>query len=192
MQPAATPCLKRPSGNIFLVGMMGAGKTTIGKLLARQMGKTFVDSDEEIQRRTGVTIPHIFDVEGEQGFRQREAVVIQEMVKHDNLVLATGGGVVLNADNRAELSRNGIVVYLKGTVPDLWQRMRHDRNRPLLRTPDPQARLKELYDFRDPLYSAIADLVVHSGKQSAQSLALKLQGELEAMINRSGEMTCKH
>ena len=169
---------KRPSGNIFLIGMMGAGKTTVGKLLAQQLCKTFIDSDEEIQRRTGVTIPHIFDIEGEAGFRQREATVIQELVKLDNIVLATGGGAVLSGQNRDALCRNGVVVYLKSTVQDLWQRTRHDRNRPLLQTADPRARLKDLYEQRDPLYAQVADLVMPTGKQNVYSLLLQLQQEL--------------
>ena len=169
---------KRLSGNIFLIGMMGAGKTTVGKLLAQQLGKTFIDSDEEIQQRTGVTISHIFDVEGEAGFRQREANIIQELMKLDNIVLATGGGVVLSGQNRDALCCNGIVVYLKSTVHDLWQRTRHDRNRPLLQTDDPRARLKELYEQRDPLYAQIADLIMPTGKQSVHSLVLQLQQEL--------------
>jgi shikimate kinase len=170
---------KFQSGNIILVGMMGAGKTTVGKLLAQHFGKTFVDSDEEIQQRTGVTIPHIFDVEGEAGFRQREAGVIQDLVKRDNLVLATGGGAVLSEQSRAALRENGIVVYLNSTVADLWQRTRHDRNRPLLQTADPRAKLKELYEFRDPLYTQVADLIMPTGKQSVHSLVLQLQRELE-------------
>ncbi len=179
MKPVHSHPPKRPSGNVFLVGMMGAGKTTIGRLLAKQMNKTFVDSDEEIQKRTGVTIPHIFDVEGEAGFRQRETAVICDLAQRDNQILATGGGAVLSAENRAELSNNGIVVYIKSSVHDLWQRTRHDRNRPLLQTADPYARLKQLYEQRDPLYSEVADLIVHSGKQSAPCLAQKLQQELE-------------
>jgi len=171
---------KRPSGNVFLVGMMGAGKTTIGRLLARQTGKEFIDSDEEIQRRTGVTIPHIFDVEGEAGFRQREAAAINDLVKHDNIVLATGGGAVLSEENRVALQQNGMVVYLKSSVHDLWQRTRHDRNRPLLQTADPRAKLRELYEQRDPLYTQVADLVVNTGKQSAHNLVHKLQQELES------------
>ncbi len=172
--------------------MMGAGKTTIGRLLARQMGKVFVDCDDEIQQRTGVTIPHIFDVEGEAGFRQRETAVINDLVERDNLVLATGGGAVLNEGNRKELARNGIVVYLKSSVHDLWQRTRHDRNRPLLQTADPLARLTELYEQRDPLYTEIADLIVYSGKQSAQSLVQKLQNELPALLGHTSEKQCKH
>jgi shikimate kinase len=176
---------KRLSGNIFLVGMMGAGKTTVGKLLAQQLGKVFVDSDEEIQQRTGVTIPHIFDVEGEAGFRQREASVIQDLVLLDNIVLATGGGAILNEKNREALCCNGIVVYLKSTIHDLWQRTRHDRNRPLLQTADPHAKLKNIYEQRDPLYAQVANLVMPTGKQSAQSLVLHLQQEL----NRFSEVS---
>jgi shikimate kinase len=174
---------RRPSGNIFLIGMMGAGKTTVGKLLARQTGKVFIDCDEEIQRRTGVTIPHIFDVEGEAGFRQRESAVIKDLVQRDNVVLATGGGAISSEDNRAELSHNGTVVYLKSSVHDLWQRTRHDRNRPLLQTADPRARLRELFEQRDPLYMQVADLVIHTGKQSVHNLVLKLQQELETQIS---------
>ena len=177
MQTTATQP-KRPSGNIFLVGMMGAGKTTVGKLLAQQLGKAFLDSDEEIQRRTGVTIPHIFDVEGEAGFRQREAAVIQDLALRNNIVLATGGGAVIAEQNRNVLRCNGIVVYLKSSVHDLWQRTRHDRNRPLLQTVDPRAKLKELYEQRDPLYLQVADLVMPTGKQSVHSLVESLQQEL--------------
>ena len=178
MQLVYTAQAKRPSGNIFLVGMMGAGKTTVGKLLAHLLGKSFIDSDEEIQHRTGVTIPHIFDVEGEAGFRQREANAIQELVKLDNIVLATGGGVVLSEQNRDALRYNGIVVYLKSTAHDLWHHTRHDRNRPLLQTADPRARLKDLHEQRDPLYTEVADLVMPTGKQSVHSLVLQLQQEL--------------
>jgi shikimate kinase len=190
MQLNNTAQIKRPSGNVILIGMMGAGKTTVGKLLARQMGKVFVDSDEEIQKRTGVTIPHIFDVEGEVGFRLREAGVIRDLVSCDNLILATGGGAVLNEQNRVELARNGIVVYLRSSVHDLWLRTRHDCNRPLLQTADPRGKLQELYEQRDPLYSQLADLIVATGKQSAHSLAQQLQQELEN-ISATQELPCK-
>lgn len=178
MQNSQSNKRKFQSGNLFLVGMMGAGKTTAGRLLAQQLGKTFVDSDEEIQQRTGVTIPHIFDVEGEAGFRQREASVIQDLAKRDNIVLATGGGAVLSEQSRDVLRDNGIVVYLKSTVADLWQRTRHDRNRPLLQTADPRAKLKELYELRDPLYTQVADLVMPTGKQSVHSMVSQLQQEI--------------
>lgn len=182
---------KRPSGNIFLVGMMGAGKTTVGKLLAKHLGKTFLDCDEELERRTGVTVSHIFDVEGEPGFRRREAALIQELVQQDNIVLATGGGAVLDPGNRACLAHNGIVVYLKGSVQDLWARTRHDRSRPLLQTADPLGRLKELYAQRDPLYDSVADLTVLSGKQSAQHLVARLEVDLER-LNTQRVAPCKH
>lgn len=165
---------KRPSGNIVLVGMMGAGKTTVGKMLAKQLGKTFIDSDEEIQKRTGVKISHIFDVEGEEGFRQRESSVIQDLVQLDNIVLATGGGAVLKTENCEAMSRNGIVIYLKSGVYDLWQRTRHDQSRPLLQTANPRAKLQELFEQRDPVYVAVADHIIHTGKQSVQILISRL------------------
>jgi 3-dehydroquinate synthase len=177
---------KRASGNIILVGMMGAGKTTVGKLLAKQLGKTFIDSDEVIQRRTGVTIPHIFDVEGEAGFRTRESGIIQELLKQDNIVLATGGGAILSAHNRSEMKQNGVVVYLKSSVHDLWQRTRHDHNRPLLQTENPRAKLQELHELRDPLYLEAADMVIPTGKQSVQILLERLQQKLENMKQMTG------
>lgn len=178
MQSNDTTSAKRHSGNVFLVGMMGAGKTTVGKLLAQQLGKIFIDSDEEIQQRTGVTIQHIFDVEGEAGFRQRETNTILELVARNDIVLATGGGAVLSEQNRAALRSNGVVVYLRSSLQDLWRRTRHDRSRPLLRTPDPRATLKTLYEQRDPLYAQVADMVIPTGKQSVQSLVEHLQQEL--------------
>lgn len=174
------------SGNLILVGMMGSGKTTMGRSLARHLGKTFVDSDEEIQKRAGVTVSHIFDIEGEEGFRQRESAAIHDLARRDNMVLATGGGVVLSAQNRALLQQNGIVIYLKAGVHDLWQRTRHDRNRPLLQTGDPRAKLTELYRQRDPLYQQVADIVIHSGKQSAHALMLRLVDEIE-MLRTNGK-----
>src|SRR5688572_11616141 len=137
-------------GNIFLVGLMGAGKTSVGRLLARRFGKTFYDCDHEIERATGVKVAVIFEIEGETGFRAREAKTLAELVKHRDIVLATGGGAVLSADNRKQLSENGVVVYLRAGAADLWNRTRHDKNRPLLRTEDPLARLQQLHDERDP------------------------------------------
>lgn len=170
---------KLQSGNLILVGMPGSGKTTIGRTLAKHMGKVFVDSDEEIQKRTGVTIPHIFDIEGEAGFRQREAAIICGLVQRDNMVLATGGGAVLAERNKMLLRQSGIVIYLKAGVHDLWQRTRHDRNRPLLQASDPYAKLTELYHQRDPIYQETADIVIQSGKQSAHTLMLHLVDEIE-------------
>lgn len=171
---------KAQSGNLILVGMMGSGKTTIGRALAKHLDKVFVDSDEEIQKRTGVTIPHIFDIEGEAGFRQRETGAISALVGRDNMVLATGGGAVLAQQNRELLQQNGIVIYLKASVHDLWLRTRNDRNRPLLQTGDARAKLAELFHQRDPLYRRVADIVVQSGKQSVNALMLQVAAEIEA------------
>jgi len=164
--------------NILLVGMMGAGKTTVGKSLASYLNKTFIDSDHEIQKRTGVKIAVIFEIEGEAGFRKREAEMLRELLKIDNIVLATGGGVILNMKNRELLRQNGTIVYLRATVNDLWHRTRHDKNRPMLQTLDLQAKLAELYDQRDPIYREIAHIVVESGKQSIRQMVKLLVQQL--------------
>mgnify|MGYP001025464436 CR=1 FL=1 len=174
----SNPSMKLASGNIILIGMMGSGKTTVGKLLAKTLHKTFRDSDDEIQQRTGVTIPHIFDVEGEAGFRVRETAALEDLLRLRDIVLATGGGAPLSQQNRDRISESGIVVYLKSSVHDLWQRTRHDQNRPLLQTADPRAKLQTLYEQRDPLYASIADIVIHTGKQSVQVLLARLQERL--------------
>ena len=167
------------TGNIFLVGLMGAGKTTVGKLIARHLNRPFVDSDHEIEKRTGVNIPLIFELEGEAGFRTREAVVIEELTGQRNIVLATGGGAILSQRNRDNLRRNGTVIYLRAKVEDLWQRTRHDKNRPLLQTVDPQAKLRELFEVRDPLYLEIADIIVDSGAQSVHALVHQIEEQLK-------------
>jgi shikimate kinase len=166
------------AGNVFLVGMMGAGKTSMGKVLARRLNKTFFDCDHEIERQTGVKVAVIFEIEGETGFRQRETKTLAELVLHKDIVLATGGGAVLAPENRRLLAENGVVVYLRATVVELWNRTRHDKNRPLLRTADPRARLEELHAERDPLYREVADIVVDTGSQSLSSLAQRLEQEL--------------
>lgn len=155
--------------NIFLVGLMGAGKSTIGRHLAKSLGMEFVDSDHEIERRTGASIPLIFDVEGEAGFRQREKKVIAELTRRNGIVLATGGGVVLDPDNRDCLRERGKVIYLYATVEQLLARTAKDRNRPLLQTADPRARLQELMTARDALYREVADVVVDTGGRTAHS-----------------------
>lgn len=175
---------KLQSGNLILVGMMGSGKTTMGRLLAKQLGKRFIDTDEEIQRRTGVTIPHIFDVEGEDGFRARETATIGDLLQYNGLVLATGGGAVVAEANRELLAQGGVVIYLKGSVSDLYQRTRHDRGRPLLQTADPRAKLTELLLVRDPLYHEVADIVVHTGRQNVHALMHHLISEIDAYISR--------
>ena len=160
--------------------MMGAGKTTVGRMLARRLKRPFYDSDHEIERRCGVRIPLIFDIEGETGFRAREAQVIADLCALQGIVLATGGGAVLAEENRRQLAAHGNVVYLHARPGFLWQRVRHDRNRPLLATPDPHKRLEDLYAERDPLYRETADIVLDTGKQSVQSLVKDLLANLEA------------
>lgn len=175
--------------NIFLVGLMGAGKTTVGKLLAKQLGKTFIDSDHEIELRTGVKIPVIFEIEGEAGFRKREEGVISDLAGRANIVLGTGGGAILSALNRETLRTQGTVVYLRGSPEQLYERTRHDRNRPLLQTEDPLAKLRELYVQRDPLYREIADLVVDTGRQSIVSFTRQLKDKLDLMMLAANDRT---
>ena len=176
----STPARERVAGNVFLVGMMGAGKTSMGKLLARRLDKTFLDSDHEIERATGVKVAVIFEIEGEAGFRARESRVLAELVLRRDIVLATGGGAVLSPENRRLLAENGVVIYLRAAPGDLWTRTRHDRNRPLLRTPDPRSRLEQIHAERDPLYREVADIIVDTGSQSLASLAQRVEHQLLA------------
>lgn len=165
-------------GNIYLVGLMGAGKTSVGRLLAKRLQKTFLDSDHEIEARTGVRIPVIFEIEGEPGFRRREASVVQELTHLDDIVLATGGGAVLDPANRAALHASGTVIYLRAAPAELFVRTKHDRNRPLLRTEDPLAKLEELHRIRDPLYRECAHMIVDTGNQSIRSLVSRIERDL--------------
>ena len=167
--------------NVFLIGPMGAGKSTIGKRLAQALGLDFRDSDHLIEERTGVDIPLIFEIEGEAGFRAREQAVIQELTAESGLVLATGGGAVLDPGNRQALSTRGVVIYLRATPEQSLARAGGDRNRPLLRTQDPPARLRELFAVRDPLYCETADIILETGDQSVgavvESLVRRLRPE---------------
>jgi len=165
---------------LFLVGMMGAGKTTVGKRLARRLGWPFVDADRELEARLGVPVQTIFELEGEPGFRRREAALIDELTQRTDVVFATGGGAVLDAGNREALRSRGRVVYLRASVGDLWHRLRRDKVRPLLRTADPRARIEELVTLRDPLYREVAHLTIETGRQPVEQV-------VDAILARLGQ-----
>jgi shikimate kinase len=167
--------------NIYLVGLMGAGKTTVGRQLAKRLGRQFYDSDHEIVQRTGVPIPTIFEIEGEEGFRRREMQAIAELTAGTDIVLATGGGVVLNPENRARLHDTGWVVYLNVSPALLFERTRHDRNRPLLRVSDPLAKLEELHRQRDPLYRETAHTIVEGSQLVASGIVQHLLREFSRL-----------
>jgi shikimate kinase len=163
---------------VFLVGPMGSGKSTIGAQLARTLRYGFIDCDEELERRTGASVKLIFDVEGEAGFRERESRLIEELTLEDRIVLATGGGAVLAARNRQCLRERGFVVYLRSPLDVLVARTRFDTTRPLLRTADPEATLREIVAAREPLYREVAALVVDTGKLSVKQVVRKIVGSL--------------
>lgn len=165
--------------NIYLVGLMGSGKTTIGRALARRMGRRFLDSDQEIEQRTGVRIPVIFEHEGEAGFRRREAQIIAELVQETAIVLATGGGAVLDPANREALRTTGWVVYLDVPTSVLLERTRHDTNRPLLQVANPRERLNALRAERDPLYREIADLIIDGARLNSHTALAKILTQWE-------------
>ena len=165
--------MKHPK-NIFLVGPMGAGKSAVGRHLARSLHLTFVDSDDEVESRTGVDIPFIFEKEGEDGFRKREAAAIEDLTRLDGVVLATGGGAVMNADTRSNLGGRGFVVYLYTTVDQQVARTKKGRQRPLLKNGDPRSTLEALLQKRDPLYREIADLVVETDGRKVHSVASEI------------------
>ncbi len=156
--------------NLFLVGMMGAGKSAVGRQLSTRLGMEFVDVDHEIQSRTGVSVAVIFEIEGEEGFRRREEQVIDELTRRSNVVLATGGGAVLSGATRTRLKERGFTIYLHAKLTDLWHRTRNDRTRPLLDCADPKKRLEELMEAREGLYREVANLVVETGRPSVARL----------------------
>lgn len=156
--------------NIFLIGPMGAGKTTIGRGVAKTLKMEFLDSDREIEERTGASIPLIFELEGEAGFRARESVVIDDLSRRTGIVLATGGGAILDPKNRNCLAARGFVIYLHAALETLFKRTARDHHRPLLQTDDPAARLAQLVKQRDPLYREIADLIIETGERAAGSV----------------------
>ena len=153
---------------------MGAGKTTVGRHLADLLGREFLDSDHEIERKTGATIPWIFEKEGEHGFRSRESTVIDELTKKQNLVLATGGGAVTQVLNRDYLKNRGIVIYLYTPVELQLQRTYRDKNRPLLQVENPEQKLRELLNIRDPLYRDVAHYIIETNQGAARDLAQRI------------------
>lgn len=167
------------TGNIYLVGLMGSGKTTIGRALAKRMGRRFIDSDHEIERRTGVRIPVIFEMEGETGFRKREAQAIAELAQEPAIVLATGGGAILDPVNRVAMRDSGWVIYLDVPTGVLLDRTRHDTNRPLLQVADPRAKLDALREQRDPLYREIANIIIDGARNNSQAAVTRILKEWE-------------
>jgi len=170
--------------NLILVGPMGAGKSTIGRLLAKEVRYLFKDSDKEIEQRTGADIPWIFDVEGEQGFREREQAMIAELCAEDGLVLATGGGVVMRPENRQAIRQGGRVIYLHTSVEQQLERTSRDRNRPLLRTANPERVLTELMAIRDPLYREVADIIIETDERPPRLVVQEILAQLQSLPPR--------
>ena len=170
--PASLPGTRsqpvNPPKNIFLVGPMGAGKSTVGRQLAKSLDKQFLDCDRELEERTGASISLIFELEGEEGFRRRERDMLDELTSRSGIVLATGGGAVLDSDNRTRLRSRGFAIYLDAPLDLLAERTSRDRGRPLLDTPDPRATLGRILHERDPLYRQVADLVVKTNQGTAK------------------------
>jgi shikimate kinase len=160
--------------NIFLIGPMGAGKSTVGRQLAKALNKEFVDCDREIEERTGVTIAIIFEVEGEEGFRKRERAMVEQLTERDGIVLATGGGVVLDEENRSRLRTRGFAIFLDAPIDLLVERTARDRQRPLLQTDDPKAKLTDLANEREPLYRQVADMVVKTDRRTARHVVKEI------------------
>jgi shikimate kinase len=169
--------------NIFLVGPMGAGKSTIGRHLATALNLDFKDCDHEIINRTGASIPLIFEIEGEEGFRKRESAMLDELTQQQNVIVATGGGAVLKHENRQFLVSRGIVIYLYASVEQLYQRTCRDKNRPLLQTDNPKEKLTALMHERDPLYREVADLVIHTEDRSIRSVVKEIVARLQLEQN---------
>ena len=172
--------MQTSTNNIFLVGLMGSGKTTIGRSLAKKLNLRFVDADQEIETRTGASIPLIFEIEGEASFRQREADVIRDLTAQQGIVLATGGGAVLNETSRQFLRERGTVIYLRASVASIIQRTSHDKNRPLLQTADPKAKIEELSRERAPLYQEVAHIIIETGRPNVHSVVQNILSQLQS------------
>jgi shikimate kinase len=179
-----------PAPNLVLIGPMGAGKTSIGKRVAAHFGLDFVDADHRLEELTGASVPVIFECEGEAGFREREADLLARLMAGRNQLVATGGGAVLRADNRQRLHERGFVVHLHASVPRQLERLARDRQRPLLQTPDREARLQALAAQRDPLYAEIADLRFESDHLGVPQAAGQLIAQLEQRWRRDEGMRC--
>ena len=158
---------------------MGAGKTTIGRQLAKKLAVKFFDSDHEIEQRTGADIPWIFEIEGEDGFRKRETQIISELVSQDNIVLSTGGGVVMNPENRKALKENGYIIYLQSSPEKLYKRTANDKRRPLLQGDDKLNQIKKILKEREPLYEALANKIINTDKLTIKQIVQKILGILE-------------
>lgn len=169
--------------NIFLIGPMAAGKSTIGRALARTLGLDFFDSDQEIIAHTGVEISLIFDIEGEDGFRKRESEILSDLVKRQPIVLATGGGAILKKENRERLAANGVVVYLSCSVDQQLKRTMHDTRRPLLQTENPRLKLDQLMKERGPIYESLADIRVNTERRNSKSVLKELLSKLDQYSN---------
>ena len=172
---------------LFLVGMMGAGKSTVGRHLARRCGLDFVDCDRELEARSGVAVATIFEVEGEAGFRRREAALIDELTQRPRIVLATGGGAVLAEENRQRLHERGLVIYLRATIEEILRRTQKDRSRPLLQTADRRSRVTQLLAEREPLYEAVAHVTVHSSAGSPNRLGDRLLDDPRVRLARGSD-----
>lgn len=172
------------AGNVYLVGMMGAGKTTVGRKLSKATGCDFVDLDQQIEAATGVSVATIFEIEGEAGFRQREMQALIQAAMQGQLIVATGGGAILNPLNRVRMQGSGLVVYLHASPTMLYTRTRHDKNRPLLQVADPLARITQLTLRRDPLYREVADAVIESG--------CGLTNTVNAIVELLEKEKCRH
>lgn len=175
----------RMKKNIILVGLMGAGKSTIGRYLAKRQRSTFYDSDSVIVQRTGVPISTIFDLEGEQGFRDREEQIIAELCDYKGIVLATGGGSVIRQANRDKIKASGTVIYLRSSADTLYSRIAHDKKRPLMQTENPLQTLKDLLHTREPYYMEVADIVVNTGRQKVSSMIVELVRKIKQVEESS-------
>lgn len=173
------------ANNIILIGPMGSGKSTIGQLLANRLNREFYDSDYYIEKKTGVDIPRIFDIEGEEGFRERETRALQELTRKSNLVLATGGGSVTRKDNRALLKNAGFIIFLDTSVNQQLERLKHDKRRPLLQTENPRERLNQLLQERKPLYLELADLRIPTDRKFARKVAAEIMPLLPVNFRRT-------